>query len=41
MVIELHGSLVGLIGVAGAPSGAEDDRCGKAGIDAACETLEF
>lgn len=41
MLIESHGKLVGTIGVAGAPSGAEDDRCAKAGIDAIIESLEF
>lgn len=41
MLIEAHGSLVGTIGVSGAPTGAEDDRCAKAGIDAIRESLEF
>lgn len=41
LLIESHGRLVGTIGVAGAPSGAEDDRCAKAGIDAIIERLEF
>jgi len=41
MIIESHGSLVGSIGVSGAPSGADDDRCAKAGIDAIRESLEF
>lgn len=41
MTIESHGSLVGAIGVAGAPSGADDDRCAKAGIAAIQESLEF
>jgi uncharacterized protein GlcG (DUF336 family) len=41
MIIESHGKLVGTIGVAGAPSGTDDDRCAKAGIDAILESLEF
>jgi uncharacterized protein GlcG (DUF336 family) len=41
MIFESHGSLVGSIGVSGAPSGADDDRCAKAGIDAIRESLEF
>jgi uncharacterized protein GlcG (DUF336 family) len=41
MIIESHGKLVGAIGVSGAPTGAEDDRCAKAGIAAIHESLEF
>lgn len=41
MIIESHGSLVGTIGVAGAPTGADDDRCAKAGIDAIHDSLVF
>lgn len=41
MTIESHGMLVGTIGVAGAPSGADDDRCAKAGIDAIHDSLVF
>lgn len=41
IIIESHGSLVGAIGVAGAPSGADDDRCAQAGINAIRESLEF
>jgi len=41
MIIESHGSLVGSIGVSGAPSGADDDRCATAGINAIRESLEF
>ncbi len=41
MLIEAQGSLVGTIGVSGAPTGAEDDRCAKAGIDAIRLSLEF
>jgi len=41
MIIESHGSLVGAIGVSGTPSGADDDRCAIAGINAIRESLEF
>jgi uncharacterized protein GlcG (DUF336 family) len=41
MPIESHGSLVGAIGISGAPTGADDDRCAKAGINAIRESLEF
>lgn len=41
MIIESHGSLVGAIGVSGTPSGADDDRCAMAGINAIRESLEF
>ena len=41
MVIEGHGSLVGAIGVSGAPGPANDDVCAAAGIAAIAEDLEF
>lgn len=41
MPIESHGSLVGSIGISGGPTGADDDRCAKAGIAAIRESLEF
>jgi uncharacterized protein GlcG (DUF336 family) len=41
LIIESHGKLVGAIGVAGASSGEEDDRCAKAGIAAIHDSLEF
>lgn len=41
MPIESKGSLVGAIGISGAPTGADDDRCAKAGIDAIRVSLEF
>lgn len=41
MPIESKGSLVGSIGISGAPTGADDDRCAKAGIDAIRVSLEF
>ena len=39
--IEAAGSIVGGVGVSGAPGGEEDDRCARAGIDAVLERLEF
>jgi uncharacterized protein GlcG (DUF336 family) len=41
MVIEGGGSLVGAIGVSGAPGPASDDICATAGIKAIAEDLEF
>ncbi|MDZ7595183.1 MAG: heme-binding protein [Thiobacillus sp.] len=41
MPIESKGSLVGAIGISGAPTGTDDDRCAKAGIDAIRVSLEF
>lgn len=40
-VIESAGSVVGAIAVSGAPGGAADDACAKAGIQAIAEALEF
>ncbi len=39
--IEAAGSLVGAIGVSGAPGGDADDVCAKAGIAAIADDLEF
>lgn len=39
--IEAAGSMVGAIGVSGAPGGANDDICGKAGIAAIESDLSF
>lgn len=39
--IEAAGSLVGGIGISGAPGGAADDDCAKAGIDAIRDDLEL
>ncbi|MGE4368116.1 MAG: heme-binding protein [Burkholderiaceae bacterium] len=39
--IEAAGSLVGAIGVSGAPGGDADDACGKVGIDAILVDIEF
>lgn len=39
--VEAAGSMVGGVGVSGAPSGAEDDACARAGIDAVATDLAF
>lgn len=39
--IESAGSLVGAIGVSGAPNGEADDACAQAGIDAILVDIEF
>jgi uncharacterized protein GlcG (DUF336 family) len=41
MVVEAAGSLVGGVGVSGAPGGEADDACAKAGIDAVRDRIEF
>jgi uncharacterized protein GlcG (DUF336 family) len=41
MLIEAGGSLVGGVGVSGAPGAAEDDACAQAGIEAVRDRLEF
>lgn len=41
MTIEGGGSLMGGIGVSGAPGGEADDSCAKAGLDAVSDLLEF
>ncbi len=41
LMIESGGSLLGAIGVSGAPGGKEDDACAAAGIAAIREDLEF
>jgi uncharacterized protein GlcG (DUF336 family) len=41
LVVESGGSLVGAVGVSGAPGGDADDACAKAGIDAIREKLDF
>lgn len=41
VMIEAGGSLYGGIGVSGAPGGAADDMCARAGIAAIVEDLEF
>lgn len=41
VVIEAQGSLVGAVGVSGAPGGDADDACAKAGIEAVRDKLDF
>ena len=41
VVIEAGGSLLGGVGVAGAPGGDKDETCAKAGLDAVRDKLEF
>jgi uncharacterized protein GlcG (DUF336 family) len=39
--IEASGTLLGGIGVSGAPGGDKDEECGKAGLDAIRDRIEF
>ncbi len=41
IVVNAQGSLVGGIGVSGAPSGADDQACAQAGLDSVAADLEF
>jgi uncharacterized protein GlcG (DUF336 family) len=41
VVIEAAGSLLGAVGVAGAPGGDKDEACAKAGLAAVQDRLEF
>lgn len=41
LIVEAGGSLVGAVGVSGAPGGDADEACAKAGIDAVRDQLEF
>ena len=41
LVVELGGSLVGAVGVSGAPGGDADEACAKAGIEAIQSKLDF
>ena len=41
VVIEAGGSLIGAVGVSGAPGGDADEACAKAGIEAIKDRLEF
>ena len=41
VVVEAGGSLVGAVGVSGAPAGDADDACARAGIEAVRDKLEF
>jgi uncharacterized protein GlcG (DUF336 family) len=39
--VEAAGSIIGGVGISGAPGGAEDDACGRAGIAAVEDRLAF
>ena len=41
LMIEASGSLLGAIGVSGAPGGKEDEKCAASGIDAIREDIEL
>jgi uncharacterized protein GlcG (DUF336 family) len=41
LIVEAGGSLVGAVGVSGAPGGDADEACAKAGIEAIRDRLEF
>ena len=41
LIVEAGGSLVGAVGVSGAPGGDADEACARAGIDAIRDKLEF
>jgi uncharacterized protein GlcG (DUF336 family) len=41
LMIEAGGSLLGGIGVSGAPGGDKDEECAKAGLDAIRDKLDF
>lgn len=39
--IQVGGSLIGAVGVSGAPSGETDEQCAQAGVDAVMDDLEM
>lgn len=41
LIVETGGSLVGAVGVSGAPGGDADEACAKAGIEAVRDKLDF
>ncbi|MGQ0661995.1 MAG: GlcG/HbpS family heme-binding protein [Pseudomonadota bacterium] len=41
VLVEAGGSIVGAIGISGAPGGDADDACAKAGIEAIRDQLDF
>ena len=41
LVIEAGGTLLGGIGVSGAPGGDKDEACAKAGLDAIRDKIDF
>ncbi len=41
VIVQASGSMVGAVGVAGAPDGKSDEKCALAGVEAIQELLEF
>jgi uncharacterized protein GlcG (DUF336 family) len=41
LIVESGGTLLGAIGVSGAPGGDKDEKCAKAGLDAIRDKLDF
>lgn len=41
VTVDAAGAMVGAVGVSGAPSGALDDECARAGIEAVADSLAF
>jgi uncharacterized protein GlcG (DUF336 family) len=41
LVIEAGGTMLGAVGVSGAPGGDKDEACAKAGLDAIRDKLDF
>jgi uncharacterized protein GlcG (DUF336 family) len=41
VMVETGGSLIGAVGVSGAPGGDADDACAKAGIEAVSDKIDF
>jgi uncharacterized protein GlcG (DUF336 family) len=41
LTVEAGGSLVGAVGVSGAPGGDADEACAKAGLEASQDKLDF
>ncbi len=39
--VEVGGSLIGAVGVSGAPSGETDEKCAQAGVDAIIDDIEM
>jgi uncharacterized protein GlcG (DUF336 family) len=41
LAIEAGGTLLGAVGVAGAPGGDKDEECARAGLDSVRDKLDF
>ncbi len=41
LIIEAGGTLLGAIGVSGAPGGDKDEACARAGLDSIRDKLDF